>query len=138
MALDPDRTRARCKWKDCPFDAKVIDLTAGGFVEQADGDVYHAACYAAKQGQRAETAARRAARDADAALDAEVAAVRQKRADDAAAAAAAEQARLSGQVPTGAAVAGTPTAPTAPAPAQGASGTAPLVTSSTAQPAIPG
>lgn len=139
MALDPNRTRAECAWKDCPFDAKVIDLTAGGFVE-VGSNVFHASCYAASRGEQATPPAVKAARDADAALDAKVAAVRRKREEDALAASAADQARLSGQLPTGSAVDGNAAVPAPPGrtTAQGASGVAPLVTDSVAQPAIPG
>lgn len=79
MALDLEgRRRARCDFKDCPFDAKVIDLTAGDFVTEGD-KVFHGSCYATRQGNRAERADVKAKRDADAALDADVAKVRRDR-----------------------------------------------------------
>lgn len=79
MALDLEgRRRARCDFKDCPFDAKVIDLTGGDFVVEAD-KVFHGSCYATRAGRREERAGDRQKREADEALDAEVAKVRRDR-----------------------------------------------------------
>jgi hypothetical protein len=75
MALDLEgRRRAKCGWRDCPYPAKVIDLTAGQFVEDPTADkAFHQACYEAKQGAQAERADRRQKRLADEALDKEYA-----------------------------------------------------------------
>lgn len=80
MALDLDGRRlAKCALgKDCPFDAAVIDLTAGSFVTQGN-DVYHAACYDVKTATKTERADVKAKRQADEALAAELAKARADR-----------------------------------------------------------
>jgi hypothetical protein len=91
MAVDTaDRTRWKCKNRDCPVPGRVIDLTAGNFIDDGT-DLWHQACYADKAAPKdsaARTAKRQAARDADAAL---VKAAADEVAKAAADAAAAEQ-----------------------------------------------